>query len=85
LAVVDSFEQAIASIGSADEDNSSEILEKMREGVHLTYDQLKKVLEKNSIKDFIMMNHYVDLWMGMIMLNLSRILILPTKMIWHVL
>jgi len=51
LAVVDSFEQAIASIGSADEDNSSEILEKMREGVHLTYDQLKKVLEKNSIKE----------------------------------
>jgi len=51
LAVVDSFEQALASIGSADEDNSSEILEKMKEGVHLTYEQLKKVLEKNSIKE----------------------------------
>ena len=51
LAVVDSFEQALASISSADEDNSSEILEKMKEGVHLTYEQLKKVLEKNSIKE----------------------------------
>ncbi|SFV64183.1 Heat shock protein GrpE [hydrothermal vent metagenome] len=51
LAVVDSFEQALASINSANEDNSSEVLEKMKEGIHLTYEQLKKVLEKNSIKE----------------------------------
>ncbi len=51
LAVVDSFEQALASIGGADEQNSSDILDKMKEGVHLTYEQLKKVLEKNSIKE----------------------------------
>ncbi len=51
LAVVDSFEQALASIGNASEDNSPEILDKLKEGVHLTYEQLKKVLEKNSIKE----------------------------------
>ncbi len=49
LSVVDSFEQALASISSADESNSSEVLEKMKEGVFLTYEQLKKVLEKNAI------------------------------------
>ena len=51
LAVMDSFENAIASMESADEANSSEVLEKMKEGVSLTYDQLKKILEKNHIKE----------------------------------
>ncbi|HSR74789.1 MAG TPA: nucleotide exchange factor GrpE [Sulfurovum sp.] len=51
LAVMDSFENALASMESADEDNSSEVLEKMKEGVNLTYDQLKKILEKNHIKE----------------------------------
>ncbi len=51
LAVMDSFENALASIESADEENSSEVLENMKEGVNLTFDQLKKILEKNSIKE----------------------------------
>jgi molecular chaperone GrpE len=51
LAVIDSFENAIASIDGADEENSSEVLKQMKEGVNLTYEQLKKILEKNSIKE----------------------------------
>jgi len=51
LAVMDSFENALASMESADGDNASEVLEKMKEGVNLTYDQLKKILEKNHIKE----------------------------------
>ncbi len=51
LAVMDSFENALASMESADEENASEVLEKMKEGVNLTYDQLKKILEKNHIKE----------------------------------
>lgn len=49
LAVIDSFENALASMNA--EENDSEVLAKMREGVSLTYDQLKKILEKNSIKE----------------------------------
>jgi len=51
LAVIDSFENAISSIEGADEENSSDVLEKMKEGVNLTYNQLKKILEKNHIKE----------------------------------
>jgi len=51
LAVMDSFENALASMESADEENSSEVLTNMKEGVNLTFDQLKKILEKNSIKE----------------------------------
>ena len=51
LAVMDSFENALASIESAEEENSSDVLEKMKEGVNLTYEQLKKILEKNNIKE----------------------------------
>lgn len=51
LAVMDSFENALASMESADGENASEVLEKMKEGVNLTYDQLKKILEKNHIKE----------------------------------
>lgn len=51
LAVIDSFENALASIEGADEENSSEVLSNMKEGVTLTYEQLKKILEKNSIKE----------------------------------
>ncbi len=53
LAVIDSFEQALASIEGASEENSGEVLEKMKEGVKLTYEQLKKVLEKNHIKEIV--------------------------------
>jgi len=51
LAVLDSFDNALSSIESADEENASEVLEKMKEGVTLTYNQLKKILEKNHIKE----------------------------------
>jgi molecular chaperone GrpE len=51
LAVMDSFENALASIEGADEENSSEVLANMKEGVNLTFEQLKKILEKNSIKE----------------------------------
>jgi len=53
LAVIDSFENALDSIKGADEEHSSEVLEKMKEGVSLTYEQLKKVLEKNHIKEIV--------------------------------
>ena len=53
LAVMDSFENALASIESAEADNSSEVLANMKEGVNLTFEQLKKILEKNSIKEVI--------------------------------
>ena len=53
LAVIDSFENALDSIEAADEENTSEVLEKMKEGVSLTYEQLKKVLEKNHIKEIV--------------------------------
>lgn len=48
LAVMDSFENALASMDESED--SSEVLEKMKEGVTLTHEQLKKVLEKNHIK-----------------------------------
>jgi molecular chaperone GrpE len=51
LAVIDSFENALASIEGANEENSSEVLKQMKEGVNLTYEQLKKILEKNHIKE----------------------------------
>jgi len=51
LAVLDSFENALDSIKGADKENASEVLEKMQEGVKLTYEQLRKVLEKNHIKE----------------------------------
>ena len=50
LAVMDSFENALASMENSAED-SSEVLENMKEGVNLTFEQLKKILEKNSIKE----------------------------------
>jgi len=51
LAVMDSFENALASIENVDEENTSEVLTNMKEGVNLTFEQLKKILEKNSIKE----------------------------------
>ncbi len=50
LSVMDSFESALATIDSTNTQNSSEVLEKIKEGLTLTYGQLTKVLEKNSIK-----------------------------------
>ena len=51
LAVMDSFENALASMENTTEgEESSEIFTKMKEGVKLTHEQLNKVLEKNHIK-----------------------------------
>jgi len=49
LAVMDSFDNALASMEGSEE--SSEVLEKMKEGISLTHEQLKKILEKNHIKE----------------------------------
>jgi len=53
LAVMDSFDNALNSIENTNEENVSEVLEQMREGVLLTYEQLKKILEKNHIKEVV--------------------------------
>jgi len=50
LAVIDSFENALTSMENSAEE-SSEVLENMKKGVELTFDQLKKILEKNHIKE----------------------------------
>ena len=51
LSVVDSFESALAIIELTNEKDSSEdLLNKIKEGLELTYNQLTRVLEKNSIK-----------------------------------
>jgi len=50
LSVVDSFDSALAMIDATEAEESSEVLEKIKEGVNLTYTQLTKVLEKNGIK-----------------------------------
>ncbi len=49
LAVMDSFDSALASMEDTEE--SSEVLSNMKEGVNLTFEQLKKILKKNSIKE----------------------------------
>ncbi len=51
LSVIDSFESALATIKGAKSDQENEVLEKIKEGVELTFNQLKKVLEKNHIKE----------------------------------
>jgi len=50
LSVVDSFESALATIEATGSNESSEVLDKIKEGLDLTYTQLTKVLEKNGIK-----------------------------------
>jgi len=50
LSVVDSFESALATIDATESEESSEVLDKIKEGLDLTYTQLTKVLEKNGIK-----------------------------------
>ena len=49
LAVMDSFENAIASMENAEE--GADVVKNIKEGVNLTFEQLKKILEKNSIKE----------------------------------
>ena len=41
----------MSSIDDADEVNNSEVLDKLKEGVQLTHNQLKNILEKNHIKE----------------------------------
>jgi len=50
LSVVDSFESALSTIDAIGDEESSDVLDKIKEGLELTYNQLIKVLEKNSIK-----------------------------------
>jgi molecular chaperone GrpE len=50
LSVVDSFESALATIEATDNQDGSDVLDKIKEGLELTYGQLTKVLGKNSIK-----------------------------------
>ena len=50
LSVVDSFESALATIDATDSEEGSDILDKIKEGLELTYGQLNKMLEKNGIK-----------------------------------
>ncbi len=48
LSVIDSFESAIASMEQIEGD---EAVEKIKEGVSLTYEQLKKVLKKHGVEE----------------------------------
>ena len=50
LSVVDSFDSALATIEATSSEEGSEMLNKIKEGLDLTYTQLIKVLEKNHIK-----------------------------------
>ncbi len=50
LAVVDSFDSALAMIATTEVEEDSEVITKIKEGLDLTYTQLTKVLEKNGIK-----------------------------------
>lgn len=50
LSVVDSFESALASIDATDSEEGSDVLDKIKEGLELTYGQLTKVLEKIALK-----------------------------------
>jgi len=49
LAVMDSFENAITSMDTNKE--GEDVVTNIKEGVNLTFEQLKKILEKNSIKE----------------------------------
>ena len=49
---MDSFDNALASIETVESsEEDTDVLGKMKEGVNLTFEQLKKILEKNSIKE----------------------------------
>jgi molecular chaperone GrpE len=50
LSVVDSFDSALAMISTTKIEESSDVLEKIKEGLTLTHTQLLKVLEKNGIQ-----------------------------------
>jgi len=58
LAVMDSFDHALLAIENADHENGMDVIEKMKEGITLTYEQLKKILEKNSIKEVENVGHF---------------------------
>jgi len=51
LSVMDSFESALSSMENSED--SSELLTNMKEGITLTFEQLKKILTKNSIKEIV--------------------------------
>jgi molecular chaperone GrpE len=49
LSVIDSFESAISSINQIE--GESEAIEKIKEGISLTYDQFLKVLKKHGVEE----------------------------------
>lgn len=51
LSVMDSFDGAIASIDIVENSEQSDVLEKIKEGIVKTHEQLKKVLEKHGISE----------------------------------
>ena len=52
MAVLDSFDAALTAIDKAsDEQSDATLFEKLKEGVELTYQQLKRVLEKYHVKE----------------------------------
>ena len=50
LTVLDTFENALKSIDSID-DNSKEAIEKIKEGMMLTYEQLLSILKKHGVEE----------------------------------
>ncbi|MDD5406861.1 MAG: nucleotide exchange factor GrpE [Sulfurovaceae bacterium] len=51
LSVMDSFDGAVASIDAITASEDSPVLQKIKEGIQNTHEQLKKVLEKHGIKE----------------------------------
>jgi molecular chaperone GrpE len=51
LSVMDSFDGAVASIDAIADSEDSPVLQKIKEGILKTHEQLKKVLEKHGISE----------------------------------
>ena len=53
LSVIDSFESALLSMDQIESDTSEEAIEKIKEGMLLTYEQLIKVLQKHGVEEIV--------------------------------
>ena len=51
LSVIDSFESALSSIEQIESAEASDAIEKIKEGLVLTYDQMIKVLKKHHVEE----------------------------------
>ena len=51
ISVMDSFDGALSSIESINKEDLSDALSMMEEGIKKTHEQLKKMLEKNGVKE----------------------------------